>query len=121
MIDINIDELYVSTSGNATNLNQILSSQQNTWQEYIQVSVDGLKDLCSQSVLNVKAICMLAWDIVDMSKTTPSWCSAKETVDLSNNVNPVIAELASYVDQFDHGKTPEIQKQAKILSVYLNN
>ena len=76
------------------NFQIFLQQQEQRWKLHVRESMSALIDLCKQTILNAKAICVLAADILDMSKRTPS-CVGDETLDMSTYLSPVILELAN--------------------------
>ena len=76
------------------NFQIFLQQQEQRWKLHVRESMSALIDLCKQTILNAKAICVMAADILDMSKRTPS-CVGDEPLDLSAYVNPAIIDLAN--------------------------
>ena len=96
------------------NFQIFLQQQEQRWKLHVRESMSALIDLCKQTILNAKAICVMAADILDMSKRTPS-CVGDETLDMSTYLSPAISQLA----KTDIKNLPVINKHVNVIVEYL--
>jgi hypothetical protein len=109
------------------NFQIFLHQQEKRWKLHVRESMSALINLCKQTILDVKAICILAADILDMSRRTPS-CIGDETLDMRIYLSPVIHQLAKIVSDVDSNKMESgcisynlklITRHAKVVEEYI--
>tara|TARA_R110002073_G_scaffold233883_1_gene395139 strand:- start:108 stop:497 length:390 start_codon:yes stop_codon:yes gene_type:complete len=97
-------------------LGEFLVAQDEAWVDLVQDSYVELKRLCSKTILNVREICLLALDIITMSKTTPSCINGNEYFDMRSKIITVVFELAIFVDGLVKGEKYDISRQASVIA-----
>ena len=98
----------------------VFARQHQAWRDHVKDSVLEIVKLCKHKKLDVSAICYLAWDICEMSKTTPSYINTLGTVDMTRNVCTIFEDLAAFccrdIEQKD---IPAISIHAKNVVKYI--
>jgi len=98
----------------------IFSRQHQAWRDHVKDSVLELVQLCKSKKLDVSAICYIAWDICEMSRSTPSCLDNNNCIDMSRNVCSIIEDLASLCcADFKENKIPDISLHTKNIVKYL--